>query len=123
MSWRGEEGGIAAAKQKHDVIMTPGNWCYFDHYQDTSKTEPMAIGGLTPVREVYTYEPLPAQLSADETQYVLGAQANLWTEYILSSRNKQNTWFIRARVHWPRWCGVQKKTATTLISCSAWKRI
>jgi hexosaminidase len=96
MSWRGEEGGIAAAKQKHNVIMTPGNWCYFDHYQDTSKTEPMAIGGLTPVREVYTYEPLPAQLSADETQYVLGAQANLWTEYILSSQQAEYMVYPRA---------------------------
>lgn len=96
MSWRGEEGGIAAAKQKHNVIMTPGNWCYFDHYQDTSKTEPMAIGGLTPVREVYTYEPLPAQLAADETQYILGAQANLWTEYILSSQQAEYMVYPRA---------------------------
>jgi hexosaminidase len=96
MSWRGEEGGIAAAKQKHDVIMTPGNWCYFDHYQDTSKTEPLAIGGLTPVREVYTYEPLPAQLAAGETRYILGAQANLWTEYILSSRQAEYMVYPRA---------------------------
>lgn len=82
MSWRGEEGGIAAAKQGHDVIMTPGNWCYFDHYQDTTKTEPLAIGGYTPVSQVYSYEPLPEQLSAEESKHVLGAQANLWTEYI-----------------------------------------
>lgn len=82
MSWRGEEGGIAAAQQGHDVIMTPGNWCYFDHYQDTSKTEPLAIGGFTPVSQVYSYEPLPEQLSAEESKHVLGAQANLWTEYI-----------------------------------------
>lgn len=96
MSWRGEDGGIAAAKQKHDVIMTPGNWCYFDHYQDTSKTEPMAIGGLTPVREVYTYEPLPTQLTSDEAQHVLGAQANLWTEYILSSEQAEYMVYPRA---------------------------
>lgn len=96
MSWRGEEGGIAAAKQKHDVIMTPGNWCYFDHYQDTSKTEPMAIGGLTPVREVYAYEPLPAQLSADETKFVLGAQANVWTEYILTAQQVEYMVYPRA---------------------------
>ncbi len=96
MSWRGEEGGIAAAKQKHDVIMTPGNWCYFDHYQDTSKTEPMAVGGLTPVREVYTYEPLPAQLNADETKHILGAQANLWTEYILSPEHAEYMVYPRA---------------------------
>jgi hexosaminidase len=96
MSWRGEEGGIAAAKLKHNVIMTPGNWCYFDHLQDTAKTEPLSIGGLTPVREVYTYEPLPAQLNADETKYILGAQANLWTEYILSPQHAEYMAYPRA---------------------------
>jgi hexosaminidase len=85
MSWRGEEGGIAAAQQDHDVIMTPGNWCYFDHYQDTSKSEPLAIGNYTPVSEVYSYEPLPPQLSAAQAKHVLGAQANVWTEYMKSS--------------------------------------
>jgi hexosaminidase len=85
MSWRGEEGGIAAAQQDHDVIMTPGNWCYFDHYQDTSKSEPLAIGHYTPVSEVYSYEPLPPQLSPAEAKHVLGAQANVWTEYMKSS--------------------------------------
>jgi hexosaminidase len=96
MSWRGEDGGIAAAKQQHNVIMTPGNWCYFDHYQDTSKTEPLAIGGLTPVREVYAYEPLPAQLSADESKYILGAQANVWTEYILTPEHVEYMVYPRA---------------------------
>jgi hexosaminidase len=85
MSWRGEEGGIAAAKQNHNVIMTPGNWCYFDNYQDTSKTEPLAIGGFTPVKEVYEYEPLPPQLIGKEADYVLGAQGNVWTEYMATS--------------------------------------
>jgi hexosaminidase len=85
MSWRGEEGGIAAAQQDHDVIMTPGNWCYFDHYQDTSKSEPLAIGNYTPVSEVYSYEPLPPQLSTAQAKHVLGAQANVWTEYMKSS--------------------------------------
>ena len=96
MSWRGEEGGIAAAKQKHTVIMTPGNWCYFDHYQDTSKTEPLAIGGLTPVREVYSYEPLPPQLAAGENKYILGAQANLWTEYIGTPEHAEYMAYPRA---------------------------
>ena len=82
MSWRGEEGGIAAAKQNHDVIMTPGNWCYFDHYQDTTGNEPLAIGGYTPVSEVYSYEPVPPALSAEEAKHILGAQANVWTEYM-----------------------------------------
>jgi hexosaminidase len=96
MSWRGEQGGIAAAKQGHDVIMTPGGWCYFDHYQDTSKTEPMSIGGLTPVRKVYTYEPLPAELTKEETKHILGAQANLWTEYILSPEHAEYMVYPRA---------------------------
>ena len=82
MSWRGEAGGIAAAKEKHQVIMTPGDWCYFDHYQDSAKTEPLAIGGLTTVKDVYGYEPVPASLSQEEAKLILGAQANLWSEYI-----------------------------------------
>ncbi|WP_201747878.1 glycoside hydrolase family 20 protein [Chitinophaga vietnamensis] len=82
MSWRGIEGGIAAAKQKHGVIMTPGNYCYFDHYQSQSKNEPIAIGGYTPVSMVYAYEPVPTELSKDEAKYIKGAQANVWTEYI-----------------------------------------
>ncbi len=85
MSWRGEEGGIAAAQQKHNVIMTPGNWVYLDHYQADPATEPMAIGGMTPVSETYGYEPVPAQLSTDETKYILGAQGNVWTEYMKTS--------------------------------------
>jgi hexosaminidase len=96
MSWQGEAGGIAAAKLKHDVIMTPGNWCYFDHYQDTSKTEPMAIGGLTPVREVYSYEPLPQELDTSLHHYILGAQANLWTEYILTPQHAEYMMYPRA---------------------------
>jgi hexosaminidase len=96
MSWRGEEGGIAAAKQNHDVIMTPGNWCYFDHYQDTTKSEPLAIGGFTPVREVYGYEPIPSQLSVAEAKHILGAQANVWTEYIPTSDHVEYMVYPRA---------------------------
>jgi hexosaminidase len=96
MSWRGEEGGIEAAKQNHDVIMTPGNWCYFDHYQDTTKAEPLAIGGFTPVAEVYSYEPVPAKLSAEESKHVLGAQANVWTEYIPNSDHVEYMVYPRA---------------------------
>jgi hexosaminidase len=82
MSWRGIEGGIAAAKQKHDVIMTPGEFCYFDHYQSKGTNEPLAIGGFLPVSQVYSYEPVPAALTSDEAKYIKGAQANVWTEYI-----------------------------------------
>ncbi len=83
MSWRGTEGGIAAAKQKHDVVMTPGHSVYFDHYQTEDKeNEPLAIGGKTTVADVYAYEPMPEELTAEEKQYILGAQANVWTEYM-----------------------------------------
>jgi hexosaminidase len=96
MSWRGEEGGIAAARENHDVIMTPGDWCYFDHYQDTAKSEPLAIGGFTPVKKVYEYEPVPKQLSAEEAKHVLGAQANVWTEYIPTSDHVEYMVYPRA---------------------------
>lgn len=82
MSWRGEKGGIEAAKMKHDVIMTPGNPVYFDHYQAGPDGEPLAIGGMNTLKRVYDYEPLPKELPAENLKYVLGAQANLWTEYI-----------------------------------------
>ena len=82
MSWRGTEGGIAAAKQKHFVVMTPGSHCYFDHYQGEPKNEPIAIGGYTPLEKVYSFNPTPKELSSEKANYILGAQANLWTEYI-----------------------------------------
>ncbi|GJM34112.1 MAG: beta-N-acetylhexosaminidase [Saprospiraceae bacterium] len=82
MSWRGEEGGIAAAKQGHNVIMTPTTYCYFDYYQSQDPGEPLAIGGFLPLEKVYNYEPIPAELSAEEAKYILGAQGNVWTEYL-----------------------------------------
>jgi hexosaminidase len=82
MSWRGTVGGIAAAKQKHFVVMTPGSHCYFDHYQGDPKNEPLAIGGYTTVEKVYAFRPTPTELSDEEANYILGAQANVWTEYI-----------------------------------------
>lgn len=81
MSWRGEEGGIAAAKLNHHVIMTPGDYCYFDHTQ-SKHDDSLTIGGYLPVETVYSYNPLPEKLTADEQKYILGAQANLWAEYI-----------------------------------------
>jgi len=81
MSWRGEEGGIAAAKQNHDVIMTPGSNCYFDHSQSKNE-DSITIGGYLPLENVYNYEPIPAALTPTEAKHVLGAQGNLWTEYI-----------------------------------------
>ena len=82
MSWRGTEGGIAAAKQKHFVVMSPGSHCYFDHYQGEPKNEPIAFGGYTNVEKVYSFNPIPKELSEEESKYILGAQANVWTEYI-----------------------------------------
>lgn len=82
MSWRGMEGGIEAAKLGHDVIMTPGAPCYLNHYQGSVAEEPLAIGGYNPIKNVYRFEPVPAILSPQESKHILGAQANLWTEYI-----------------------------------------
>ncbi|HBW85452.1 MAG TPA: beta-N-acetylhexosaminidase [Crocinitomicaceae bacterium] len=82
MSWRGYEGGIEASKLGHEVVMTPGSHCYFDHYQGKSKEEPLAIGGFTPLEKVYDFSPIHPEMNSSQTAYVLGGQANLWTEYI-----------------------------------------
>ena len=83
MSWRGEKGGIEAARQKHDVIMTPNTYLYFDYYQSKDvENEPEAIGGYLPIERVYSYEPMPKSLTPEEQKYIKGVQANLWTEYI-----------------------------------------
>jgi hexosaminidase len=81
MSWRGEAGGIEAAKQKHQVIMTPGNPVYFDHTQSKNE-DSVTIGGYNPIENVYAYEPIPKELTAAEGKYILGAQANMWAEYM-----------------------------------------
>ena len=83
MSWRGTNGGIAAAKQGNDVIMTPTSFCYFDYYQSEDRdTEPKAIGGYVPMEKVYSFDPTPESLTENEAKHILGAQANLWREYI-----------------------------------------
>ncbi|QJR35675.1 beta-N-acetylhexosaminidase [Gemmatimonas groenlandica] len=88
MSWRGMAGGIAAAKANHDVVMAPGSHTYFDHYQSRDKTkEPLAIGGFTPIDSVYAFEPVPPQLTADEAKHILGAQAQLWAEYMPNAKH------------------------------------
>jgi len=88
MSWRGEKGGIEAANQHHNVVMSPGKPCYFDHYQSKDKDhEPLAIGGYNPLRAVYNYHPEPAELPAEKQKYIMGAQANVWTEYIPTSEH------------------------------------
>lgn len=82
MSWRGEAGGIEAARQQHSVIMTPGEYCYFDFYQENPEEAPLAIGGYLPLDKVYSYNPLPGELTAEEQKYIIGVQANIWGEYI-----------------------------------------
>ncbi|MEE9430740.1 MAG: family 20 glycosylhydrolase, partial [Melioribacteraceae bacterium] len=82
MSWRGIEGGISAAKLKHNVVMSPTDFCYFDFYAGKPENEPLAIGGFLPLEKVYSYEPIPEELSAEEQKYIMGVQANQWTEYI-----------------------------------------
>ncbi len=82
MSWRGIKGGIAAAKQGHDVVMCPNDDLYFDHYQADPEKEPLALGGMTPLEDTYRYEPVPDELTQDEAAHVLGTQGCLWTEYI-----------------------------------------
>lgn len=90
MSWIGEKGGIEAAKMKHDVIMTPNTYLYFDYYQAANKdAEPLAIGGYLPLQRVYAYEPLPSVLTKEEQKYIIGVQANVWTEYISEFKKVQ----------------------------------
>jgi len=87
MSWRGVEGGIAAAKLNHDVIMTPAsNGLYVDQAQSKSADEPVNIGGVDPYSRIYAYDPVPAGLTADQKKFIMGVQANLWTEYIESAQ-------------------------------------
>ncbi len=97
MSWRGEDGGIKSARMGHDVVMTPGNYMYLDFYQADPKTQPYAIGGYTPIKKVYSYDPVPADsLTAEECRHILGVQANTWTEYIQTPEHLEYMMFPRA---------------------------
>jgi len=96
MSWRGTAGGIEAAKQKHNVIMTPSRYVYLDYYQCEPQGEPLAIGGYLPLERVYSYDPLPADLAPEEQKYILGIQGNLWTEYIQTAEQLEYMAFPRA---------------------------
>ena len=88
MSWRGIAGGLEAAQKNHDVIMTPTSHMYFDFYQSTDmEKEPLAIGGYLSVKKVYSFEPIPEKLAADKHSYIIGVQANLWTEYIKTNQH------------------------------------
>lgn len=96
MSWRGINGAVEAAKQYHEVILTPGSHCYFDHYQSNNENEPLAIGGFLPLEKVYSFNPIPEELTIEEAKYVLGAQGNMWTEYIPTSKGIEYMVFPRA---------------------------
>lgn len=96
MSWRGTEGGVAAARAGHDAIMSPGSHCYFDHYQSDPAIEPTAIGGLTTLERAYSYEPIPEGLSPEQARHILGAQGNVWTEYMPKSEIVEYMAFPRA---------------------------
>lgn len=97
MSWRGEAAGFKSARMGHDVIMTPGNYMYFDFYQADPRHQPVAIGGYTPIRKVYSYNPIPQDsLTAEEAKHFLGVQANTWTEYIPTPEHLEYMMFPRA---------------------------
>jgi len=95
MSWRGFKGGVEAAEKGHDVIMTPGSFCYFDHYQGPQNVEPLAQGGYVPLNKVYQFDPIPESLSGEAAEHILGAQANLWSEYIPTTSHSEYMIFPR----------------------------
>lgn len=117
MSWRGTEGGIAAAKLQHDVIMTPTDFCYFDYYQGDPATEPLAIGGYLTLETVYNYDPMPADLTTEEQKYILGAQGNLWTEYIPTPDKAEYMAFPRgAAIAETTWTQADRKNLQDFLS-------
>ena len=95
MSWRGTEGGIEASKQGHDVIMTPESHCYFNIYQGPQNEEPLAFGGFIPLTKVYHFDPVVDEMTPEQAKHILGAQANLWAEYIESTQESEYMIFPR----------------------------
>ncbi|HEX3867113.1 MAG TPA: family 20 glycosylhydrolase, partial [Gemmatimonadaceae bacterium] len=96
MSWRGTQGGVDAARAGHDVVMAPGDYTYFDHYQSLNKAaEPLAIGGYLPIDSVYAYDPIPAHLEPEFARHILGAQGQVWTEYIPDPKHVEYMAFPR----------------------------
>jgi hexosaminidase len=94
MSWRGEQGGIDAAKLNHDVIMTPGSHLYIDHSQ-TKNEDSVTIGGFLPIQRTYSYEPVPKELTGEQAKHILGAQGNVWTEYMKNTSKVEYMIFPR----------------------------
>ncbi len=123
MSWRGEEGGIAAAKSGHDVVMAPNKPTYFDYSQTELPTEPPGIGNHNSLEDVYKYRPVPKELSADEAKHVLGGQGQIWTEYMPDPKRVEHMAWPRlialAEVLWSppetrNWADFQKRLETHL---------
>lgn len=96
MSWRGTEGGIKAMESGHDVIMTPGAYCYLDYTQDAPFKEPVSIGGYIPLAKTYSYEPVEPGLTEEEVSHLLGVQGNLWSEYIPDDAHAEYMYYPRA---------------------------
>lgn len=128
MSWRGEKGGIEAAKQHHNVIMTPTTYVYFD-YAQSKKEDSVTIGGFIDLEKVYNYEPIPKELTAEESKFIVGAQANLWTEYVSNPAKVEYMVFPRmtalSEVLWSPaaskdWPGFQKKLQTQFKRYDQW---
>ena len=126
MSWRGEEGGIAAVTSGHRAIMTPGAYCYLDSYQDAPYSQPEAIGGYLPLKKVYSYNPVPASLTAEQAKLVYGVQGNLWVEYIPTPEHveymiyprilalAETAWSAPERKSWPDFHARALKAVTDL---------
>lgn len=95
MSWRGTSGGVEAAKQKHNVIMAPTTYCYLDYYQAPPANEPLAIGGYLPLEKVYSFDPIPSELTEEQQKYIIGVQGNIWTEYIPTASQAEYMLFPR----------------------------
>jgi hexosaminidase len=129
MSWRGEKGGIDAATENHSVIMTPGEYVYFDHTQSKNE-DSVTIGGYTPIEKVYSYEPIPKQLDSSKAKFIEGAQANLWTEYIKNPRKVEYMIFPRmsalSEVLWSpketrNWSDFEKRLQAQFKRYDLWK--
>jgi hexosaminidase len=128
MSWRGEQGGIEAAKQKHAVIMTPGAYVYLDH-AESDKEDSVTIGGLTTLEKVYSYEPIPKELTPEDAKYILGAQGNVWTEYMKNPRKVEYMIFPRmsalSEVLWTpkdkkNWADFERRMSAQFQRYSLW---
>ena len=129
MSWRGEEGGIVAAKQEHKVIMTPGNPVYFDHTQSLNE-DSVTIGGYNPIEKVYAWNPVPKELNSDQAKFILGAQANLWTEYMKNGSKVEYMLMPRiaalSEVLWGKkknddWASFEKRLLTQFKRYDLWR--